>query len=94
MLPEDRESTHPGEILREDYLAPLKRTSDELARHLGVPPEALAAVVRCERAVDADLAWRLAMALGTTPEFWLSLQAAHDLTRHRPAKHLPLFAGT
>ena len=92
MLPENRESTHPGEILREDYLVPLGRSAEDLARHLGVPFAKLEAVLGATRPVDADLAWRLSMALGTSPEFWLSLQSAYDLTHHRPQRRLPLFA--
>ena len=90
MLPTHRVSTHPGEILAEDILAPLGKSGTELASHIGVPACDIDAVLRCERAVDADLAWRLSMALGTSPEFWLSLQSAYDLTRSRPAFHLPL----
>jgi addiction module HigA family antidote len=93
MLPENRVSTHPGEIIAEDYLLPLGRTAAQLAEHLGVPESDIAAVIRCERAVDADLAWKLGMAFGTSPQFWLNLQSAHDLTLRRPDKKIARLVG-
>jgi plasmid maintenance system antidote protein VapI len=51
----------------------------------------IAALIEEQASVDARLAWLLAMALGTTPEFWLNLQATHDLSRARPATSIPRF---
>ena len=72
--------THPGEILREEFLAPLGMSANALARELRVPPNRITAIVNRTRAVSADTALRLARYFGTTPEFWINLQAAHDLS--------------
>ena len=86
MRPEHRVPTHPGEVLREEFLAPRNISQAALARHLGVAPTRIGDVVRQKRAVTADLAWLFAQALGTTPEFWTNLQTAHDLAKARPRK--------
>jgi addiction module HigA family antidote len=70
---------HPGEILREEFMAPLKLSASALARSLNVPPNRVTAIVNGERAVTAETAYRLALAFDTTPEFWLNLQTAYDL---------------
>ena len=70
---------HPGEILREEYLAPLGLSANALAEALGVPANRVSAIVAGKRAVTADTALRLARAVATSPEFWLNLQTAHDL---------------
>lgn len=70
---------HPGEILREEYLAELGMSVNALAKALKVPTPRINDVVRGRRGVSADTALRLARYLGTSPEFWLNLQATHDL---------------
>jgi antitoxin HigA-1 len=75
---------HPGEILREEYLAPLGMSANALARAIGVPANRVSAIVAGKRAVTADSALRFARAFGTSPEFWLNLQTTHDL---RAAEH-------
>lgn len=77
-------STHPGEILREEFLVPLGLTQVELAAHLEIPLQRINGIVRGKRAVTPETAWLLAQALRTTPEFWLNLQAAHDLAAAKP----------
>ncbi len=74
--------THPGEVLREEFMAPLRLSANALARDLHVPPNRITAIIASEapRAVTPDTALRLARYFGTTPEFWLNLQAAHDLS--------------
>ena len=79
MLPENRIPTHPGEILQEEFLAPLGLTQVALAEHLGIPVQRVNEIVRGKRGVTPEIAWLLAQALGTTPEFWSSLQANYDL---------------
>lgn len=93
MLPARRVSTHPGEILSEDILVPLGRSAGDLAAHIQEPVGRVEAILRCEEPVDAELAWKLAMAFGTTPQFWLNLQSAHDLTRNRPKRTLAKLVG-
>jgi addiction module HigA family antidote len=70
---------HPGEILREEYLVPLGMSANALARVIGVPANRVSAIIAGKRGVTADSALRLARAFGTSPEFWLNLQTAHDL---------------
>ncbi len=70
---------HPGEVLREEFLEPLGMTAHALARALRVPPPRINDIVRERRGVSADTALRLARHFGTTPQFWLNLQASHDL---------------
>jgi addiction module HigA family antidote len=72
---------HPGEILREDYLAELDMSANALARALHVPAPRVNDIVRERRGVTADTALRLARYFGSTPEFWLNLQTAYDLRR-------------
>lgn len=76
-----RVTTHPGEILREEFLAPLDMTANALARALSVDAPRINSIVRERRAVSADTALRLARYFGTTPEFWLNLQRAYDLSK-------------
>jgi addiction module HigA family antidote len=76
--------THPGEVLREEFMRPLGLSSNALARELHVPPNRITSIVGAEaRAVTPDTALRLARYFGTTAEFWLNLQAAYDLSRAR-----------
>jgi addiction module HigA family antidote len=89
MQPENRIPTHPGEILLEEFLVPLGQTQVALAAHLGVPVQRINELVRGKRGVTPETAWLLAQALNTTPEFWLNLQAAHDLALNRPSRKVP-----
>ena len=86
MLPKNRIPTHPGEILLEDFLKPLGVSQVALAEHLDIPVQRVNELVRGKRGVTPETAWLLAGALGTTPEFWINLQANHDLVRNRPKK--------
>ncbi len=86
MIPDNRIPTHPGVILSQEFLAPLGITQVALAAHLGVPVQRINELVRGKRGVTPETAWLLAQALNTTPEYWINLQAAHDLARSRPAQ--------
>lgn len=70
---------HPGEILRDEFLAPLGITAHALSIALRVPAPRINDVVREKRAVSPETALRLARYLGTTAEFWMNLQADYDL---------------
>ena len=85
MQPTNRIPTHPGEILLEEFLAPLGQSQVALAEHLGVPVQRINESVRGKRGITPETAWLLAQAFNTTPELWLNLQAAYDLARSRPA---------
>ena len=77
--------THPGEVLREDFLKPLGLSQYALAKALGIPEMRVSGIVNAKRAVTPDTALRLARYFGTSAEFWIGLQATHDLERARDA---------
>lgn len=81
---------HPGEILREDLMKPLGLTVSGLARELKVPTNRISEIVNGRRAINADAALRLSRYFGSTPEFWINLQAAYDLrvTIHSSARRI------
>lgn len=70
---------HPGEILREDFLAPLGMSANALALALGVPATRIHEIVKERRSITADTAERLARYFGGDAASWLALQAAYDL---------------
>jgi addiction module HigA family antidote len=77
-IPKKIAPVHPGEILREDILTPLGMSVNKLALSLGVPAQRMGEVVNGKRAISPDTALRLARFLGTTPEFWIRLQARYE----------------
>ncbi len=79
----NRVTTHPGEVLSEEFLKPLGMSVNALAIALRVPATRVSAIVKAKRAVTADTALRLARFFDTSPEFWMNLQAMHDLTKTR-----------
>ena len=79
----NRVTTHPGEVLSEEFLIPLDMSVNALAMRLRVPATRIGAIVKGERSVTADTALRLARFFRTSPEFWMNLQAMHDLTKTR-----------
>jgi antitoxin HigA-1 len=70
---------HPGEMLREEYLAPLGMSAHALAMALHVPAPRINDIVRERRTVTPDTALRLARFFDTTAQFWLNLQSSFDL---------------
>ncbi len=85
-MPKRLAPIHPGEILREDVLAPLSMSVNQLAKALAVDAARLNEIVRGRRGITADTALRLARYLGTTPEFWLNLQTHYELRVAKQAK--------
>ena len=85
MTEPDLSPVHPGEIIREEVLEPLGMSRAALARAIGVDRQRLSEVVQGRRALSADTALRLARYLGTTPEFWLGIQAQYEIERARDA---------
>jgi len=86
MLPKKRIPVHPGEVLKEEFVVPLELTQVDLAEHLEVPVQRINEIVRGKRGVTPETAWLLSQALDTTPEFWVALQAQHDLATSRPER--------
>lgn len=76
-----RITTHPGEMLKEEFLAPLGLSATALAGELGVPANRLTEMIAGRRGMTADTALRLAKRFGTSPEFWMNLQTMHDLSK-------------
>lgn len=72
---------HPGEILEEEFLKPLGLTQRAFARCIDVPPNRVNDIVRGKRSITGDTAIRLSLALGTSPEMWLRLQARYELEK-------------
>ncbi|MGJ4997767.1 HigA family addiction module antitoxin [Bradyrhizobium sp. HKCCYLS3077] len=73
--------THPGEILREEFLIPLGLSARALAKLLDIPPNRLSEIMRGNRDVTADTALRLGRYFSTDPRFWMNLQTAYDLSK-------------
>jgi addiction module HigA family antidote len=73
-----RTAIHPGEHLAEE-LSALEMSAAELARHLEVPTNRVAAILNGRRAITGDTALRLGQVFGTSPQFWLNLQTLYDL---------------
>lgn len=78
-LPTHRAPVHPGEMLVEEFLRPLRLTQAELATRLHVPFQRVNQICNRRRAVTPDTALRLSRFFGTSPEFWLNLQQRWDL---------------
>jgi addiction module HigA family antidote len=74
---------HPGEVLLEDFLEPLGLSQYRLAHGISVPPRRINEIVHGLRSISADTALRLARFFGTSEQFWLNLQARHDLEIER-----------
>ncbi len=79
MLPKHRRPTHPGEILKYEYLEPLGISESQLSGYLGIPVSNMNELVRGEYPVTSDIAFRLARFFGTSTEFWLNLQRNVDM---------------
>ena len=70
---------HPGEILNEEFLGPMKITQYRLAKTIGVDARRIHSIVRGERAITAETALLLASFFGNSPGFWMGLQSQYDL---------------
>ena len=70
---------HPGEVLLEEFLKPMELSQNRLALNIGVPARRINEIVLGKRRISAETALRLARYFGSTPQFWLGLQADYDL---------------
>ena len=75
----ERPPIHPGEILREEFLNPMKITQYRLAKSIGVDAMRIHSIVHGERAITAETALLLARFFGNSPGFWMGLQSQYDL---------------
>ena len=80
-----RQPSHPGYILKKDYLEPLNISITSMAETLGVSRKTLSKILNERGSVTPDMALRLSRALSTTPGLWLNLQKSYDLWQ---AEHL------
>lgn len=78
-MTEKMEPIHPGQILEEEFMDPLKISQNQLADDLGVSPRRINEIVNGRRAITADTALRLARYFDTTEQFWMNLQSRHEL---------------
>src|SRR5665647_3013468 len=78
-IPTNRAPTHPGEMLLEEILKPMKITQVEFARKRKIPFQRVNQIIRGKRSVTPDTALRLSKVLGTSVGLWLNLQLAWDL---------------
>ena len=73
------EPIHPGEILHEEFMRPMRVSINALAREIAVPPNRVSDIVNGKRSITADTALRLGKYFGVSPELWLGLQVDYDL---------------
>lgn len=81
----------PGEILREEFLVPMGISQYRLAQAIHKPQSAISDIVHGHRAITTEMAWLLAQALGTTPEFWLNLEMTYQIKTF-DSKNMPTVA--
>jgi len=74
---------HPGEILREEFLLPLKISAYRLAKDTGMPATRISQILKGKRRITADTALRLSQYFGNSPDFWLGIQDEYDLREER-----------
>lgn len=74
---------HPGEVLKELYLGPLRLTITEAAKGLKVTRKTLSAIINGRYGISPEMAMRLAKAFSTTPQLWLNMQQQYDLWKTR-----------
>lgn len=88
-IPKDRAPTHPGEMLREEFLKPYNLTVEELADRIKVSEDEIRRLLDERQRVAPDMALRLAKFFGTTPDFWLNGQLVWDLYHVNYGRHAP-----
>jgi antitoxin HigA-1 len=76
-----RITTHPGEMLREEFLVPLHISQHALAMKIHVPATRIGEIIHGRRSITSDTALRLARFFGNSPEFWMNIQQQHDLSK-------------
>ena len=77
---------HPGEILIEEFLIPLKISAYRLSKDIGIPQTRISQIIKGNRRITADTALRLSSYFGNTPKFWLGLQDDYDIEEERQNK--------
>jgi addiction module HigA family antidote len=83
---------HPGEILMEEFLKPLKITAYRLSKSIGIPQTRTSEILKGNRRITADTALRLSIYFGNSAKFWLSLQDEYDIEEEKRNKKKELSA--
>jgi len=78
-------AVHPGEILNEEFLKPMKISGYRLAKAIGVNCQTVNDIVLQKRGISADMALRLGRFFATSSEFWMNLQSSYELAKARTA---------
>ncbi|WP_051176913.1 HigA family addiction module antitoxin [Halodesulfovibrio aestuarii] len=81
-----RIKTHPGEVLREEFMTQWQITATKLSGYLNVPLSCITELLEEKRDVTADIAVRLGKFFETSPEFWINLQTQHDISKVQKEK--------
>lgn len=89
-VPTHREPTHPGEMLKEDFLLPMGITQKELAKSIHVPYQRVNEIINKKRGVTPSTALRLAKFLGMSEDFWMNIQLRWDLYNAKQAEEKEL----
>ena len=76
---------HPGEILMQEFLRPLKITQYRIAKDISVAPRRINEIIHGKRAISADTALRLSRYFGTSERFWMNLQSRYELEKEKDA---------
>ena len=77
---------HPGEVLQEEFLKPMKISAYKLSKDIGIPQTRTSAILKGMRGITADTALRLSLYFGTSAKFWLGLQDDFDLEEIQKVK--------
>jgi addiction module HigA family antidote len=84
MIPTNRVPTHPGIILLEEFLQPMNITQETLATYLNISIKRVNEIIQEKDKITPEIAWLLAQAFNTTPQFWMNLQTNYDLALNKP----------
>jgi addiction module HigA family antidote len=84
MIPTNRIPTHPGIILLEEFLQPMNITQETLANYLNISIKQINEIIQEKDKITPEIAWLLAQAFNTTPQFWMNLQTNYDLALNKP----------
>ena len=84
MIPTNRIPTHPGIILLEEFLQPMNITQETLATYLSISIKQINEIIQEKDKITPEIAWLLAQAFNTTPQFWMNLQTNYDLALNKP----------
>jgi addiction module HigA family antidote len=82
---------HPGDVLREDFMKPMKLSSYAVAKAIGTTPIAISQIIRNKRSVSAEMALKIGRLFGVSPELWLGIQVDYDLELARRRKEKQIF---